>query len=61
MNRIVSSMPYYKLTRFIKYKAAWDGIAVFVIPEAYMSKVCHCRGSVGSRPYQGLFLCHSWA
>jgi IS605 OrfB family transposase len=59
MNRIVSSMPYYKLTQFIKYKAAWEGVAVLVIPEAYTSKICHRCGSLGSRPYQGLFLCYS--
>ncbi len=59
MNRIVSSMPYYKLTQFIKYKASWDGVAVLVIPEAYTSKACHRCGCLGSRPYQGLFLCHS--
>jgi putative transposase len=59
MNRIVSSMPYYKLTQFIKYKAAWDGIPVLIIPEAYTSKACHRCGCLGSRPYQGLFLCYS--
>lgn len=59
MNRIVSSMPYYKLTQFIKYKALWDGVPILVIPEAYTSKTCHRCGSFGSRPYQGLFLCHS--
>jgi putative transposase len=59
MNRIVSSMPYYKLTQLIKYKAAWDGVAVLVVPEAYTSKTCYRCGSPGSRPYQGLFLCHS--
>lgn len=59
MNRIVSTMPYYKLTQFIKYKAAWEGIPVLVIPEAYTSKTCHRCGCLGSRPYQGLFLCHS--
>lgn len=59
MNRIVSNMPYYKLTQFIKYKAAWEGIAVLVIPEAYTSRACHRCGCLGSRPYQGLFLCHS--
>jgi len=59
MNRIVSGMPYYKLTQFIKYKAAWDGIAVLVISEAYTSKACHRCSGLGSRPYQGLFLCHS--
>jgi len=59
MNRIVSNMPYYKLTQFIKYKAAWDSIAVLIIPEAYTSKACHRCGCLGSRPCQGLFLCHS--
>jgi putative transposase len=59
MNRIVSNMPYYKLTQFIKYKAAWDGVVVMVISEAYTSKTCHRCGCLGSRPYQGLFLCHS--
>lgn len=59
MNRIVSNMPYYKLTQFIKYKALWEGVAVLVIPEAYTSKTCHRCGCLGSRPYQGLFLCHS--
>lgn len=59
MNRIVSNMPYYKLTQFIKYKAAWDGVAVLVISEAYTSKTCHRCGCIGSRPYQGLFLCHA--
>ena len=59
LNRIVSNMPYYKLTQFIKYKAAWEGVAVLVIPEAYTSKACHRCGCLGSRPYQGLFLCHA--
>ncbi|MBA7606409.1 IS200/IS605 family transposase ISHhu3 [subsurface metagenome] len=59
MNRIVSNMPCYKLTQFIKYKAAWDGVPVLVISEAYTSKGCHRCGSLGSRPYRGLFLCHS--
>ncbi|MBT9171298.1 MAG: hypothetical protein DDT18_01672 [Actinobacteria bacterium] len=59
MNRIVSGMPYYKLTQFIKYKAAWEGIPVVVISEAYTSKTCHRCGCLGSRPCQGLFLCHS--
>ena len=27
-NRIVSSMPYYKLTQMIKYKAGWKGVPV---------------------------------
>lgn len=59
MNRIVSAMPYYRLSQFIAYKALWEGIPVVKIPEAYTSKTCHRCGSLGSRPYQGLFLCHS--
>lgn len=59
MRRIVSHMPYYRLTQFIKYKAAWDSIPVVVIPETYTSKTCHRCGCLGSRPHQGLFLCPS--
>ncbi len=59
MNRIVSNMPYYKLTQFIKYKAMWDGVPVIIVSEAYTSKTCHRCGSLGSRPYRGLFLCRS--
>ncbi len=59
MNRIVSNMPYYKLTQFIRYKAAWEGIPVLVISEAHTSRTCHRCGSPGSRPHRGLFLCHS--
>jgi putative transposase len=59
MKRIVSNMPYFKLTQYIKYKALWDGVPVLVITEAYSSKTCHRCGCRGTRPYQGLFLCHS--
>jgi putative transposase len=57
MNRIVSSMPYFKLTQFIKYKAAWDSVPVLIVSEKDTSKTCHRCGAIGTRPYQGLFLC----
>jgi len=59
MNRIVSSMPYYRLSSFIQYKALWEGIPVVKVKEAYTSKTCHGCGFQGSRPYQGLFVCHN--
>jgi putative transposase len=57
MNRIVSNMPYYKLTKYIEYKAGWQGIQVFEINERETSHICSRCGSVGKRPYQGLFVC----
>lgn len=57
MNRIVSNMPYYKLTQMIIYKAEWEGIRVVKVSERYTSKTCHCCGKRGKRPFQGLFMC----
>lgn len=57
MNRIVSNMPYYKLTQMIIYKAQWKRIQVVKVSERYTSKTCHCCGSRGKRPFQGLFVC----
>ena len=57
MNRIVSNMPYLKLSRFIEYKAAWEGIPVITTSEAYTSRTCPRCGSEGRRPKQGLFQC----
>jgi IS605 OrfB family transposase len=56
-NRIVSSMPYYKLSKYIEYKALWDGIPVVYAEEAYSSRECHFCHSEGKRPTQGLFTC----
>ena len=56
-NRIVSNMPYYKLTQMIEYKARWEGIRVLKINERGTSKTCSECGSEGKRPYQGLFKC----
>lgn len=57
MNRIVSNMPYYKLTKYIEYKANWKGIRVFKIGEKGTSHICPKCYSKGTRPYQGLFVC----
>jgi transposase len=57
MNRIVSNMPYHKLTQMITYKAQWAGVPVVKISERDTSKTCHRCGERGSHPYQGLFKC----
>jgi putative transposase len=57
MNRIVSNMPFYKLTEYIKYKANWQGIQVIKINERKTSHTCSKCGSEGKRPHQGLFVC----
>ena len=56
-SRIVSNMPYYKLTKYIEYKANWLGIKVVKIKENGTSKICPKCGNEGKRPYQGLFVC----
>lgn len=60
MNRIVASMPFYRLKQFITYKANWEGIPVLETKEWYSSKLCHkCGTDNTSRPHQGLFVCHA--
>jgi putative transposase len=56
-NRIVSNMPYYRLTKMIEYKAMLKGIPVITISEAYTSRTCHRCGCEGKRRSQGLFVC----
>ncbi|MHA1835690.1 MAG: RNA-guided endonuclease InsQ/TnpB family protein [Candidatus Odinarchaeia archaeon] len=56
-NRIVSNMPFYKLTKMIKYKAMLKGIPVITTSEAYTSRTCHRCGCEGKRRTQGLFVC----
>ncbi len=56
-NRIVSSMPYYRLTKMIKYKAMQKGIPIILTREAYTSQTCHVCGCEGKRKSQGLFIC----
>jgi putative transposase len=59
-NRIVASMPFYRLTQYITYKANWEGIPVLITKEWYSSKICHrCSSDNTSRPHQGLFMCHA--
>jgi len=57
LNRIVNRIPYYKLIKFIEYKAQWEGVPFIKINEQYTSVVCHRCGSKGKRPTQGLFKC----
>jgi putative transposase len=57
MNRIVSSMPYLKLTQYIEYKAKWEGIEVVKINERGTSHICSRCSEEGRRPTQGLFVC----
>ena len=57
LNRIVSNMPYYQLTKFIEYKAKRLGIPVIKISERGTSKTCPKYNQEGRRPHQGLFVC----
>ncbi|MDE1858824.1 MAG: transposase [Thaumarchaeota archaeon] len=57
LNRIVANMPFYRLTNYIIYKAALEGVPTVIGSEAYSSKLCHNCNSEGRRPYQGLFIC----
>ena len=56
-NRIVSNMPYYKLTQMIKFKASWKGVPVLQRNEYKTSITCNKCKEEGKRPYQGLFKC----
>lgn len=56
-NRIVSSMPCYKLTQFVSYKAQWDNVPMIKISERGTSKTCHRCGGQGIRRTQALFYC----
>ena len=51
-NRELNSFPYYRLSKFIEYKAAWEGIAVIKVNEVNTSKLCSHCGSQGLR--------HNW-
>ena len=55
--RIVNTMPYYKLTQYILYKAHWEGIRVVIVPEYWTSQTCHRCGARGKRPYRSTFIC----
>ena len=55
-NRKLNSFPYYRLSKFIEYKAIWEGIAVIKINETNTSKLCSRCGSQGLR-HNGKFVC----
>jgi putative transposase len=57
LNRIVSNIPYYRLSQMIAYKATMKGIPVITTNEAYTSRTCHICGCEGKRKTQGLFVC----
>lgn len=59
MNRIVSNMPYLKLSNMIEYKAEWLGIPVIKMQEYNTSKTCSRCGEIGKRPTQGHFRCNT--
>jgi putative transposase len=56
-NRIVSSMPFFKLQSMIEYKAAQAGVPVLLTPEDMTSSTCHICGLEGKRITQGCFFC----
>jgi putative transposase len=56
-NRIVANMPYYRLSEFIKYKAAWLGVPVVIRKEYKTSITCHRCGVEGKRLSQARFKC----
>jgi IS605 OrfB family transposase len=59
MNRIVNAMPFNRLSTFIEYKAAWAGVPVIKVDEAYSSRECRICHQDGRRPSQGRFVCPS--
>ena len=54
--KLNNGFPYYKLSRFIEYKARWLGIKVIKISEKNTSKICHRCGHKGIR-VGSLFKC----
>jgi len=54
--RKLNSFPYYKLSKYIEYKARWQGIPVLKVNEAYTSQLCSRCGQKGLR-VRGLFTC----
>ena len=59
MNRIVNAMPFNRLSTYIEYKAAWAGVPVIMVDEAYSSRECRICKQDGKRPSQGRFVCPS--
>lgn len=57
MARLLAGFPYTKLAKYIKYKAAFEGIAVVEVDEAWTSQTCTNCYNKGVRSTQGLFTC----
>jgi putative transposase len=55
-NRKLSSMPFFKLSNYITYKANWLGIQVIKVNESYTSQTCYMCNQIGTRN-RGLFIC----
>jgi len=55
-NRRLGSQPFYLFKQQLTYKAAWEGIHVLTVPEAYTSQTCHRCGVRGHR-VGGRFSC----
>jgi transposase len=53
----LTGFQYYKLTQYIKYKAALAGIKVIQVSEAMTSQYCRKCYQKGVRKIQGLFTC----
>ena len=56
MNRKLHNFPHYKLKRYIKYKAKWEGMEVIEVSEAYTSQRCSRCCKIGDRQ-KGTFKC----
>jgi putative transposase len=57
VRRIVNSWAYFRLQKYIEYKALWEGIKVIYIDERRTSITCHRCGAKGKRKSQGCFEC----
>jgi putative transposase len=53
----LAGFQYYKLTQYIKYKAAFAGIKVIQVSEVKTSQYCRKCYQKGVRKIQGLFTC----
>ena len=57
IKRLINSWAYYKLQKYIEYKALWEGIKVAYINEKGTSVICYRCGAKGKRKSQGCFEC----
>lgn len=52
----LSGFPFYRFVGYLKYKAAWLGVKIIEVSEAWTSQTCHSCGSRGLR-LGGYFHC----